>query len=316
MEKSAPHRGQRPGMRYVATIGNFDGVHLGHRHLIEVVRQQARERGLASAVFTFSNNPSSVLRPESAKPALMSVEHKIDSLRREGIARVVALEFTHDMARLSSVEFVERLHSDYGVDVLVTGFNHRFGHDGGKALDSGVPDGVELVRADEYNGPQAPVSSTIIRQLIAQGDMAAAAAKLGRRFSLAGLVVHGKQLGRTIGFPTANISIDDGLMLPPTGAYAAIVTIDGGQKAWPAMVGVVDSTSFDTKQPGIEVHILNLDDDLYGHTVNVEFVRQIRGQIMMSGVEQLQHQLQLDRIEAIKALYDAEPQLSNILDNL
>lgn len=298
-------------MRYVATIGNFDGVHLGHRHLIEVVRQQAEERGLASAVFTFSNNPSSVLRPECAKPALMSLDDKIDALRREGISLVVTHEFTPAMARLSSAEFVERLHRDYGVDELVTGFNHRFGHDGGKALTRGVPHGVELVRADEYTGPEAPVSSTIIRQLIADGDMPAAAAKLGRRFALSGSVVHGKQLGRSIGFPTANIAVDCGLMMPPTGAYAALVTIDADRKPWPAMAGVLDSDSFDTKRPGIEVHILSLDADLYSHSVRVEFVQRLRGQIKMSGVEQLQLQLQRDRQDTIEVLRNA-----NILDNL
>ena len=295
-----PDSGQTADMRYVATIGNFDGVHLGHRHLIAVVKQQARERGLASAVFTFSRSPYSVLHPEVRPEALMPVHDKVDALRRAGIDLVVTMEFTPEMAALSSVEFVETLRDKYDVEVLVMGFNHRFGHDGGAMLDDNLPHGVTLVHADEYNGPEAPVSSTIIRRLIAKGDMAGAAAKLGRYFSLKGTVIHGKELGRTIGFPTANMKFDDGLLLPPTGAYAALATVDEMRCPMPAMVGVVENPTHAGLD--VEVHIFGLDADIYGHAIEVDFVEQTRGQIRMADTAQLQRQLKIDREEVLNVL--------------
>ena len=297
-------------MRLVATVGNFDGVHRGHLHLIERVKLEARERGLTSAVITFDNHPTSVLHPDRPVQLLwdMHGREKQQALAATGIDRVIWLSFTPTMAAMTSTEFVEWLHREHGVDVLVMGYNHTLGRDRSCLLRdrAQVPADVAIVTADEYCGPEAPVSSSIIRELIAQGDVKGAARKWGRLVALDGIVVDGNRNGRKIGFPTANISHIDNRQWPPTSAYAARVTVfapDGEVPQGPfgGMVGITRRPTVTGLEDGIvgaEVHIFDFAQDIYGYRVRIELLDRIRPERRFDDLAALQRQLAADRVEA------------------
>ena len=299
-----------PAERLVATVGNFDGVHRGHVHLIERVRREARARGLSSAVVTFRNHPASVLHPDRPVQLLwpMMGREKTEALRATGIDRVIWLDFTPAMAAMSSTQFIEWLHREHGVDVLVMGYNHRLGHDRSGLADGIAPTvGVEIVHADEYAGPEAPVSSSLIRDLIARGDVKEAARKWGRAVTLSGTVVDGRKNGRKLGFPTANIRHADDQVWPPVGAYAALVTIDE-RPVEPPLLGMVGVTRRPTLTgdssgtTGAEVHIFDFDGDLYRHRVSLELVEQLRPERRFADLAALRQQLSADREQALAVL--------------
>lgn len=299
-----------PPKRLVATVGNFDGVHRGHLHLIERVKREARERGLTSAVITFANHPSSVLHPSRGVQLLwnMDGEEKKRALATTGVDRIIWLTFTPAMAAMSSTQFVEWLHREHGVDVLVTGYNHTLGSDRSSLLREHTqgPAGVEIVTADEYLGPEAPVSSSIIRDLIARGDVKEAARKWGRAVTLDGIVVEGHKNGRTIGFPTANISHIDNRQWPPVGAYAALITLLGPdgeptQGALGGMVGITRRptvTGSEDGTVGAEVHLFDFDSDIYGRRVHIELLDRLRPERRFDDLTALRRQLVADRERA------------------
>ena len=197
------------GVKLAATIGMFDGMHRGHIVLINALKDCARERGLCSAVVTFSRHPQQVLNPEGCPRAIMTLERKIELIESTGVDYLILLDFEPELARLSSREFMEMLSVNYGVTTLVMGYNHRFGHDSGASfaqyVNHGREMGIEVVKAPEYLGEYAPVSSSIVRQLIAGGRVEDAMNCMGHPFELSGKVIHGFHNGRGIGFPTANI---------------------------------------------------------------------------------------------------------------
>lgn len=301
-----------PPKRLVATVGNFDGVHRGHLHLIERVKREARKRGLTSAVITFTNHPSSVLHPERPVQLLwdMDGEEKKRALAATGVDRIIWLTFTPAMATMSSTQFVEWLRREHGADVLVMGYNHTLGHDRGANLRAAAtPQGIEIVEADEYRGEGAPVSSSIIRDLIAQGDVREAAHKWGRPVTLEGTVIDGHKNGRVLGFPTANIRHRDGQLWPPTGAYVARVTIllpDGSaQGPFGGMVGITRRptiTGVEAGTVGAEVHLFDFDCDIYGHEVCIELLDYLRPERHFASVAELQCQLTADRDASLAIL--------------
>ena len=298
-----------PAARLVATVGNFDGVHRGHLHLIERVKREARKRGLTSAVITFVNHPSSVLHPERPVQLLwdMDGKEKKYALEATGINRVIWLEFTHAMAAMSSTQFVEWLHREHGVDVLVMGYNHTLGHDRGTDLHA--PPRVDIVEADEYCGEGAPVSSSIIRDLITQGDVKEAARKWGRLVTLEGTVIDGNKNGRLLGFPTANIRHRDGQLWPPTGAYVARVILSdpdcSPQGPFGGMVGITRRptvTGGEKGTLGAEVHIFDFNRDIYGHEVRIELLDRLRPERHFASLAELQSQLAADRDASLAIL--------------
>lgn len=296
----------RPSSRLVATVGNFDGVHLGHLHLIEQVKQEALKRGVKSAVITFSNHPLSVLHPGQEIELLspMNGEAKHRALLDTGVDHIVRLQFTREMARMTSTEFIGFLHDRYNVDALVMGFNHHMGHDRSALLHNReAVNGVELIVADEYTGAAAPVSSSIIRSLVKQGDVAGAAAKLGRPYSITGTVIDGNKNGRKIGFPTANILPDSSQLMPAPGAYAATVGLqrDASIVSLDGMAGISyrpTITRSGKAALSVEVNIFNFNSEIYGETITVNLIDRIRPERRMSDFEQLRQQLVQDRERA------------------
>lgn len=290
----------------IATIGMFDGVHLGHTTLLDFLKEQARQRGLESAVVTFAQHPQAVLHPEAGIKMIMTVDDKLKLIARHGIDCTVLLDFTRELSLLDSSRFIELLRDRYGVAALVAGYDHHFGHNKQETFADYVRHGrelgVDIVKAPEYLGAYAPVSSSIIRKLIASGKVDDAMHCMGHPYSLAGKVVHGFHNGSGIGFPTANVGeLDPTLILPHRGAYAVMVDVAG--KHLKGMVNVgVRPTMHNGHRLSIEVNIFDFDDDIYGMPIKLEFIKFLRLEFKLGSIEELRAQLTRDRAQSVKIL--------------
>ena len=287
-----------------ATIGMFDGMHRGHITLINALKHEAMARHQRSAVITFRKHPQLVVNPGDSPKALMTLDKKIEAIAATAPDYLILLDFDKNLSQLSAKDFIELLHDHYNVATLVMGYNHRFGHERNTTFAHYVEQGrladVEVVKAPEYLGRYAPVSSSIVRQLITSGRVEDAMNCMGHPFELSGKVVHGFHNGRGIGFPTANVGeIDPAMILPHQGAYAVMVYVSG---QWhKGMVNIGHRPTLDNgDNVSIEVHIFDFDDDIYSQPITLHFVRFLR----LGSIEQLRAQLTYDK------------QLSNqILDN-
>lgn len=298
--------------RRIAAVGMYDGVHLGHRYLIDYLAVEARARGLRPAAVTFSRHPLSLVRPLEAPALLSTLEDRVTALGNAGAEDVILLSFNDKLRRLSAKEFLRLLHQSFGIEALVLGFNNRFGSDLNEGLESyrslGREVGVEVIQAPEYKGPGAPISSSAIRRLLVDGKPSEAAALLGGYYALRGKVVSGNQLGRSIGFATANLEPSDPAMLiPKPGAYAAWVTTPDGERRM-AMVNIgyrptfaSDSTPTDSRLT-IEAHILDYTGYLYDEEIAIEFVSYLRPEQRFDSTDKLRARLEADRQAVRKTL--------------
>lgn len=291
----------------VATIGMFDGVHAGHRHLLGQLTDEAHRRGLESGVITFRQHPTHLLTPD-CPVQLITTPHERDCLLRgEGVDRVVMLDFTEELRALTSEEFMRMLRDRYAVRALLIGFNHRFGSDRAHGFtdyqNMGRKLGIDVVLATEV--PDVKVSSSIIRRLISGGRIEKATGLLGRNFRFEGIIVAGRQLGRTIGFPTANIRpLHPELILPGAGVYAGKLSIEDGATRLDAMVNIGwrPTVNSDIHDVTIEAHLLDFEGVIYGREVTLEFCNRLRDERRFSSVEALRAQLIHDVASARKAL--------------
>lgn len=294
-----------PAGSTVATIGMFDGVHLGHVTLVDFLKNEAQASGLRSLVITFSQHPQVVLGGAS-QFLLQTLDDRLDALTALQPDYLLVLEFTPEMAALSSEEFLRMLRDRYGVKTLVVGYNHRFGHerDGHflRYAEQGKALGVTVKKAPEYLGEYAPVSSTIVRGLIAAGRVADAMHSMGRPYRLSGRVVHGFHNGRGIGFPTANVGgMDSALILPHNGAYAVMVHVAG--RTLKGMVNIGNRPTLDNgDQLSVEVNIFDFDEDIYGQDISLDFIGFLRLEFKMGSVEELRAQLTRDREKSLTIL--------------
>ena len=282
----------------IATIGMFDGVHLGHQALLDSLHEEAKKCGLSTAVVTFKEHPQRVLRPESGLKMVMTLADRIAYIKAGGVDTVILLDFTKDLAKLSSKEFMQMLRDVYGVKTLVMGFNHRFGCVKDEYFEDYVEHGkelgVEVVRAKEYQGEYSPVSSSLIRKVIEEGRVDLARNYLTRAFVLSGEVVHGFKNGRKLGYPTANIDVSSEMILPHKGVYAVRVKLpDGRIKGGMANIGVRPTVIKGGHQT-FEVNIFDFDEDLYGQVLTVEFVKFMRSEMKMGSLDELKMRLALD----------------------
>lgn len=286
--------------RTVVTVGNFDGVHLGHASVVRRARAVADQLGIDRVVVaTFDPHPMAVLRPGSAPMALTTLERRSALLAESGADNVLVISFTRDVASWSPEEFVERvLVGTLHAAAVVVGANFRFGHKaaGDVSLLAGLGrvHGFEVEGIELDGGPQV-WSSTYIRQCLADGDVAAAAQGLGRLVSIRGPVSRGEQRGRGLGFPTANVAVAD-VAAPADGVYAGWLTRDDTGVRYPAAISVGTNPTFDgVRDPRVEAYVLDRDDlDLYGVEVEVSFVQQLRPMVQYDGVEQLIEQMHDD----------------------
>ncbi len=292
----------------VATIGMFDGVHRGHATLVDFLNRQAAAMGKQSLVITFRHHPRQVLHPDQPFGLIMSPEDRLEQIKALGPDLVLTLDFTTELSQLDSAQFIELLRDCYGMCMLVTGYNHRFGHNKRETFSDycrhGERLGVKVVKAPEYLGKYAPVSSTIVRGLIAAGRVVDAMHCMGRPYSLAGKVVHGFHNGRGLGFPTANVGeIDPSLLLPHNGAYAVLAHVAGQHLQGMANIGK-RPTLDNGDQLSIEVNLFDFEDDIYGEDIRLEFISFLRLEFKMCGLEELKQQLTLDRDNAKRLLQE------------
>ncbi len=269
--------------RCAAAIGVFDGVHLGHRELLEeTVRDSVRREARAVGI-TFDRDPDQVVTPESAAPQLMSLDDKIDAMLSMGLSRVVVVPFTPEMAATEPEAFLEQV-VEPSMDVVAVhvGQDFRFGARASGDIDTlyvwGVEHNVEIVAHQLVTSRSQPVTSTRIRGLIAIGDVDEAAALLGRSHRVRGVVVRGRGEGEMLGFPTANVEPAPYSAVPGTGVYAGIAHLEDGS-AWPAAISVGLPPSFPQATDYLEAHLIGLDEDIYDLTVELDFVARLRAQM-------------------------------------
>lgn len=289
-----------------AVVGFFDGLHRGHRSLLDFARARAKACGLQPVAVTFRECPIEYLRPGSSPKLLASPSGRLRALDEYlGRNSVIALDFNRELATMTAREFMQMLHDAYGVELLVVGFNNRFGCDRDKTFTDyqaiGREIGMEVERAPEL-AEMKGVSSSAIRRAISEGRVDDAAEMLGRRYAITGDVQHGRQVGRTIGFPTANLRpADPRLLVPAPGVYSGTAYDAVGTK-YPAMVniGVCPTVSSEGTQT-IEAHLIGFDGDLYGQTLTLEFTGRMRGEQRFGSLDELKTQLEADRAEALQA---------------
>jgi riboflavin kinase/FMN adenylyltransferase len=297
--------------RTVITIGAYDGVHLGHRAVISQVRARAQQLGAASVVVTFDRHPASVVRPDSAPKLLTDTEQKLQLLASTKVDGTLVVPFDSKQATEPANEFVQRVLVDaLAVQSIIVGEDFHFGYQrsGNVQLLQNLStrfsyDVLPVRLVERSDGVDEPISSTAIRRALAGGDVTRAAAMLGRNHEVRGVVGHGDQRGRTIGFPTANVQIDASICLPADGVYAALVTLDDGV-VHPAAVNLGRRPTFHDRADAslLEAHLLDFSGDLYGRRLSVAFHAFLRGERKFSGVDELKAQLAIDIAHAREAL--------------
>ena len=289
-----------------ATIGMFDGVHAGHRFLLSNLVSTAKSEGLRSAVITFDRHPSSIIAPGKEKPMLMTYDDKIKALESTGIDYTIILPFDKALSELTADNFLDYIHSQYSVRLLLMGYDHRFGHDASTLnfddyIRLGEKNGIEIRKCGILSASDCDtkIASSTIRNLIGEGDVSRAATLMSDFYSLTGTVVEGFHNGKKIGFPTANIHIDDPkLAIPRQGVYAVIVELPD-KKRYRAMLDIGNRPTFDNgNNISIEANIFDFSADIYGERLTVYFIERLRDECKMRSIEELKSQLHEDKKNA------------------
>ena len=287
---------QPPSQSALLTIGVFDGVHLGHRHLLERLRETAARENAASAVLTFTNHPRTVIRPGDCVQYITTVEDRLELLRREGVDLVLPLTFDVELSRLKADEFVDLLLERLNMGGLVMGSSFAMGHQRGGTppvlAEMGRDKGFSTTVVEPASSQGEEVSSTAIRDAVSRGDVGRASRLLGRPFALRGVVVRGQARGRSLGFPTANLNLPRSQIVPGNGIYAARAIVEGAAR--PAAVSIGVRPTFDDGERVVEVHILDFGGDLYGSELAVEFVERLRDELRFDSAEELVAQMNDD----------------------
>jgi riboflavin kinase / FMN adenylyltransferase len=296
-----------PLARVVLTLGNFDGVHLGHQAIVHAVVQRARAIGGTAVALTFVPHPVAVLAPERAPATLQPLRDRLRQLRSLGVDAAVVQRFTAAFAAFEPEAFVrDFLLPRLRLVHVVAGYNLTFGRNRAgsgetlRALGATLGFGVDVIGPVTVQGEK--VSSSRLRRMVAAGDVVGAARLLGRPFALRGRVVAGDRRGRTLGFPTANLKLPPGGLVPPDGVYAVRVALDGRARAGVLNVGV--RPTFGGRRRTIEVHLLDYDGDVYGRWLPVGFVERLRGELTFAAPDALRAQIAADVARARAVLGD------------
>ena len=280
----------------VATIGFFDGVHLGHNYLIEQLKSEAQQRDMQSMVVSFANHPRLFFDPNCGLKQLTLSDEKVTLLKQNGVGEVVMLQFDEHLSKLTSREFMQLLVEKHGVKVLLMGYDHRFGSDRGTSFDEyieyGRQLGLEIKRCDGFSESEVMVSSSKVRRALELWDIPLANKLLGYKYFLKGRVVDGKKIGRQIGFPTANLDIDTLKLIPSDGVYVVDVEVEGVEYRGVLNIGTRPTVSGD--QRTIEVHIINFTGNLYGKEIELKFLRFLRHEQRFSSLDDLREQIRKD----------------------
>lgn len=285
-------------------IGTFDGVHLGHRTLIGQAVQDARQRGIGSVAITWDRHPSETLRPERTPALLSTLDRKLELLAETGVATTLVIAFDQEFSQWPPERFVKDvLVTGLGAAAVFVGAGWRFGHRAAGTTqllaDLGADLGFESPTVDLQVVEGAPVSSSRVRAAVANGDMQLAHILLGRPFDFDGEVIRGDDRGKSLGFPTANVALDDRLAHPPRGVYACRASVVDGDQPWylaATNVGVNPTFGGDpeTSRPRIEAYLLDFESDLYGKTLRVEFHQRLRDELRFESSDGLVTQMHAD----------------------
>jgi riboflavin kinase/FMN adenylyltransferase len=285
-----------PRKDMLLTIGVFDGVHLGHKHLIAKLKELAQKQGDLSGVITFSQHPREVLSPQTRLPSLTGLEQRLALLQDEGVDIVIPLPFTPRIANLSPKQFLSLLKEYLKVKGLVVGPDFALGKDRQGDIDAlrqlGKEMGFSVTVVPPLRIGGEVVSSTAIRKALADGDMEKAQKLLGRPFRLQGRVVSGDKRGIKLGFPTANLEAAPGQALPASGVYACRAHVEG--QAYPAMTNIGTRPTFGGGQQLIEVYLLDYNGDLYGQELAIDIIERLRDEKKFDTAEQLKEQIARD----------------------
>lgn len=280
---------------YVA-LGSFDGLHSGHLSLVKKTVQVAKEKNGKSMVFTYKNHPKTLVKPESAPKLIMDLETKLKYLEEENVDIVVLRSFTKEFMSVSAEDFIKLLCVDYNVKGIIVGFNFRFGYknlgDVKLLEDLQGKYGYKLYVMEPYTYNGDVISSTRIRKSILEGDVKEASKMLSKPYLIKGKVIHGKKLGRTIGFPTANLEFDSKIIIPDKGVY--YTNVEYNNKTYKGITSVGYNPTVDGQQLTIETYILDFDDTIYGQELKVYFIERIREEIKFNSLDELVKQIKKD----------------------
>lgn len=293
--------------KIIAGIGFFDGVHIGHQSLINSIKSTAQTNNTASAVVTFRRHPRTVLSSDYRPQLLNDFEEKLQHLEETGIDYVIALDFDTKMSKMSGYDFIAYLKEKFNLVGLYIGYDHRFGHNRSDSFEDyaryGQQLGVDIYKADATLIGSTPISSSAIRRFLKEGDLDKVNQMLSYKYKLSGKVVAGYGVGRTIGFRTANIEIDNlDKLIPGNGAYAVYVkTPDGILRKGMMNIGN-RPTVHDNTERSIEVNIFDFDGELYENIIDIFLVKFLRPERKMNSIDELKEQLQHDKEEAYAIL--------------
>jgi len=291
----------------VVTQGTFDGVHAAHKVIINRLKELAAEIDGETVVMTFDPHPRLVLYPDDTNLKLLhTLDEKIAALEEAGIDHLVIIPFTKEFSRLSSLQFIrDIIVNQLGTKILVIGYNHRFGKNREGSFENlkeySELYGFRVVEIPEQDVNDVSVSSTRIRIALLEGDIETANSYLGRNYSVSGMVKAGNKLGRTIGFPTANIFINDKNKLIPANGVYAVNVITGGKK-YQGMLNSGYRPTVDGKVHTIEVNIFDFDENIYDQPLTIEYVDKLRDEIKFHNFDALRNQLEKDKLHAIQKL--------------
>lgn len=300
---SQPHNLNKHGLpEIVMALGYFDGVHKGHQKVIQKAKEIANSTGLKSAVMTFHPHPLIVLRKKEDIDYITPLDEKVQLIEQQEVDLLFVVEFTKEFAALLPQQFVDEFIINLNVKHVVAGFDFTYGHLGKGTMET-IPfhsrEQFIHTTVEKLTEQDRKVSSTLIREVIRSGDVSYAQSLLGRPHSVDGIVVHGDKRGRTIGFPTANVEVEDNYLLPPTGVYAVSIIVN--EQTFEGVCNIGYKPTFNkekTLKPSIEVHIFDFQDEIYGQKVKVFWFKRIRSEQKFHNVNELIEQISKDKLAA------------------
>lgn len=290
----------------VVTIGTFDGVHVGHQKIIKRLVKNAAKKNLQAVVLTFFPHPRMVLQKDTKIKLINTINEKSQLLENLGVDHLVIQEFTKEFSRLTALEFVQDILVDkLHVKHLIVGYDHRFGRNRSANIENlkeyAEDYGFEITEISAKEIDEVAVSSTKIRTALAAGNIIKANSYLGYKFTLSGTVIKGKNLGSQIGFPTANISIQESYkLIPKNGSY--VVKVKVSENTFFGMMNIGENPTIAEKGSSIEVHLFDFQDDIYGQSIKIQLIDRLRDEQKFTSVEELKKQLEKDRETSLKII--------------
>ncbi|WP_440620146.1 bifunctional riboflavin kinase/FAD synthetase [Bacillus subtilis] len=289
----------------VMALGYFDGVHLGHQKVIGTAKQIAEEKGLTLAVMTFHPHPSHVLgRDKEPKDLITPLEDKINQIEQLGTEVLYVVKFNEVFASLSPKQFIDQYIIGLNVQHAVAGFDFTYGKYGKGTMET-MPDDLDgkagCTMVEKLTEQDKKISSSYIRTSLQNGDVELANVLLGQPYFIKGIVIHGDKRGRTIGFPTANVGLNNSYIVPPTGVYAVKAEVNG--EVYNGVCNIGYKPTFYEKrpeQPSIEVNLFDFDQEVYGAAIKIEWYKRIRSERKFNGIKELTEQIEKDKQEAIR----------------